>query len=194
MLDNLKEYRIVLASGSPRRSELLKMAHINFEVLVVSDLPEAYPLDLDVNRIPEYLARQKQAAYASEWGRSNTLVLTADTIVELEGQVLNKPADRDEALQMLGALSGNKHRVLTGVVIKSAQKEVAFTAVTEVWFKSLKQEELSYYVDQCKPYDKAGAYGVQEWIGLVGVERIEGSFYNVMGLPVGRLYEELSRF
>lgn len=194
MLDNLKEYRIVLASGSPRRSELLKMAHINFEVLVVSDLPEAYPVDLDVNRIPEYLARQKQAAYASEWGRSNTLVLTADTIVELEGQVLNKPADRDEALQMLGALSGNKHRVLTGVVIKSAQKEVAFTVVTEVWFKSLKQEELSYYVDQCKPYDKAGAYGVQEWIGLVGVERIEGSFYNVMGLPVGRLYEELSRF
>lgn len=194
MLDNLKEYRIVLASGSPRRSELLKMAHINFEVLVVSDLPEAYPVDLDVNRIPEYLARQKQAAYASEWGRSNTLVLTADTIVELEGQVLNKPADRDEALQMLGALSGNKHRVLTGVVIKSAQKEVAFTAVTEVWFKSLKLEELSYYVDQCKPYDKAGAYGVQEWIGLVGVERIEGSFYNVMGLPVGRLYEELSRF
>lgn len=194
MLDNLKEYRIVLASGSPRRSELLKMAHINFEVLVVSDLPEAYPVDLDVNRIPEYLARQKQAAYSSEWGRSNTLVLTADTIVELEGQVLNKPADRDEALQMLGALSGNKHRVLTGVVIKSAQKEVAFTAVTEVWFKSLKQEELSYYVDQCKPYDKAGAYGVQEWIGLVGVERIEGSFYNVMGLPVGRLYEELSRF
>ena len=96
MLDNLKEYRSVLASGSPRRSELLKMAHINFEVLVVSDLPEAYPVDLDVNRIPEYLARQKQAAYASEWGRSNTLVLTADTIVELEGQVLNKPADRDD--------------------------------------------------------------------------------------------------
>ncbi|WP_088655276.1 Maf family nucleotide pyrophosphatase [Geofilum rhodophaeum] len=194
MLDNIKDYRIVLASGSPRRSELLKMAHINFEVLVVPDLPETYPDDLALDQIPEYLARQKQAAYASEWGRPDTLVLTADTIVELDGKVLNKPVDREDALRMLGALSGNKHRVLTGVVIKSAQKEVAFTAVTEVWFKSLKKDVLSYYVDQCKPFDKAGAYGVQEWIGLVGVERIEGSFYNVMGLPVGRLYEELSRF
>lgn len=194
MLDNIKDYRIVLASGSPRRSELLKMAHINFEVLVVPDLPETYPDDLALDQIPEYLARQKQAAYASEWGRPDTLVLTADTIVELDGKVLNKPVDREDALRMLGALSGNKHRVLTGVVIKSAQKEVAFTAVTEVWFKSLKKDVLSYYVDQCKPFDKAGAYGVQEWIGLVGVERIEGSFYNVMGLPVGRLYEELSHF
>lgn len=194
MLDNLKDYNIILASQSPRRQDLLKMANVNFEVVVVPDVPEDFPSTLPVEEVPEFLARQKQKAYEHIWSRPKTLVITADTIVELKGRVLNKPADQAEAIQMLQQLSGNCHRVLTGVVLKSAEKQQAFTAVTEVWFKELKKSDIEYYVDHYKPFDKAGAYGVQEWIGLIGVSQISGSFYNVMGLPVAKLYEELSNF
>lgn len=194
MLDNLKHYTIVLASQSPRRQDLLKMAQVNFEVLVVPDVSEDFPSALPVEEVPAFLASQKQNAYEHIWSRPQTLVITADTIVESEGRVLNKPANRAEAIQMLQQLSGAKHRVLTGVVLKSADKQHAFTAVTEVWFKELKTSDIEYYVDQYKPFDKAGAYGVQEWIGLIGVSHINGSFYNVMGLPVARLYEELCNF
>lgn len=194
MLDNLKDYTLILASQSPRRQDLLKMANVKFEVLVVPDVPEDFPCTLPVEEVPEFLAGQKQKAYAHIWSKPQTLVITADTIVELNGRVVNKPADREDAIQMLQQLSGARHRVLTGVVLKSAEKQHAFTAVTEVWFKELKQKDIEYYVDHYKPFDKAGAYGVQEWIGLIGVSQINGSFYNVMGLPVAKLYEELSNF
>jgi septum formation protein len=194
MLDNLKDYTIILASQSPRRQDLLKMAHVDFEVVVVPDVPEDFPSTLPVEEVPAFLALQKQMAYEHLWSKPQTLVITADTIVELKGRVLNKPADRAEAIQMLQQLSGTSHRVLTGVVLKSAEKQQTFTAVTEVWFKALKIHDFEYYVDHYKPFDKAGAYGVQEWIGLIGVSQINGSFYNVMGLPVAKLYEELSNF
>ncbi|MCA1744325.1 MAG: Maf family nucleotide pyrophosphatase [Bacteroidales bacterium] len=194
MLDNLKDFSIILASQSPRRQDLLKMANVSFEVVIVPDVPEDFPDTMPVEDVPEFLAGQKQKAYEHIWSKPQTLVITADTIVELKGRVLNKPADREEAIQMLQQLSGTSHRVLTGVVLKSSEKEHAFTAVTEVWFKELKKCDIEYYVDQYKPFDKAGAYGVQEWIGLVGVSQINGSFYNVMGLPVAKLYEELSNF
>lgn len=194
MLDNLRDYAIILASQSPRRQDLLKMANVSFEVVVVPDVPEDFPETMPVEDVPEFLAVQKQKAYEHIWSKPQTLVITADTIVELKGRVLNKPADREGAIQMLQQLSGTSHRVLTGVVLKSSEKQHAFTAVTEVWFKELKKCDIEYYVDQYKPFDKAGAYGVQEWIGLVGVSQINGSFYNVMGLPVAKLYEELSNF
>ncbi|GAO27625.1 Maf family nucleotide pyrophosphatase [Geofilum rubicundum] len=194
MLDNLKDYTIILASQSPRRQDLLKMAHVDFEVVVVPDVPEDFPAIMPVEDVPEYLASQKQKAYAHIWSKPQTLVITADTIVELKGQVLNKPAGRQEAIQMLQQLSGARHRVLTGVVLKSALKQHAFTAVTDVWFKELNLADIEHYVDTCQPFDKAGAYGVQEWIGLIGVSHINGSFYNVMGLPVAKLFEELRNF
>lgn len=194
MLDNLKDYTIILASQSPRRQDLLKMANVDFEVVVVPDVSEDFPSSLPVEEVPAFLAKQKQKAYEHIWSRPQTLVITADTIVELKGRVLNKPADRAEAILMLQQLSGTSHRVLTGVVLKSAEKQQVFTAVTEVWFKALNEPDIEYYVDHYKPFDKAGAYGVQEWIGLIGVSQINGSFYNVMGLPVAKLYEELSNF
>jgi septum formation protein len=163
-------------------------------VVVVPDVPEDFPHSMSVDDVPGYLASQKQKAYAHIWSKPQTLVITADTIVELEGRVLNKPVDRQEAIQMLQQLSGSKHRVLTGVVLKSALKHQSFTAVTDVWFKELNLADIEHYVDTCEPYDKAGAYGVQEWIGLIGVSHINGSFYNVMGLPVARLFEELRNF
>ena len=194
MLDNLKDYTIILASQSPRRQDLLKMANVSFEVVIVPDVPEDFPATMAVTEVPEFLAEQKQKAYAHIWSKPQTLVITADTIVELKGRVLNKPADRAEAIQMLQALSGVRPRVLTGVVLKSAHKQQVFTAATDVWFKELRKEDIEYYVDHYQPFDKAGAYGVQEWIGLIGVRQINGSFYNVMGLPVAQLYEELSNF
>jgi septum formation protein len=194
MLDNLKDYSITLASQSPRRQDLLRMANVSFEVVVIPDVPEDFPDTMAIEEIPEFLAGQKQKAYEHIWSKPQTIVITADTIVELKGRVLNKPFDRAEAIEMLQQLSGAKHRVLTGVVIKSKEKQQAFTAVTEVWFKELKNRDIEYYVDNFQPFDKAGAYGVQEWIGLIGVSQINGSFYNVMGLPVAKLYEELSGF
>ncbi len=194
MFENIKKYRIVLASQSPRRQELLFITGIPFSVESGNSGPENYPENLPVADIALYLARQKQKAWHKYWGLQGQIVITADTIVALGETVLGKPADRDDACQMLWLLSGNIHQVITGVVLKSFDKEVTFSAVTHVSFKVLSAEQIEYYVDKYKPFDKAGAYGIQEWIGLTGVDRIDGSYFNVVGLPVDTLFDELRKF
>lgn len=192
--ENLRDYRIILASQSPRRQELLRMADVDFEVLTIADIPEDFPAEMPKSEVAEYLALKKIAAYKELWTRPKTLVIAADTIVVLGDDIMNKPADREEAIAMLKRLSDSMHTVLTGVAIRDSQKERSFTASTNVYFKKLKDSDIEAYVDRYKPYDKAGGYGVQEYIGLIGVYRIEGSFYNVMGLPVSTLYEGLCAF
>jgi|LSQX01.3.fsa_nt_gb septum formation protein len=192
--ENLRDYRIILASQSPRRQELLRMADVDFEVLTIADIPEDFPAEMPKSEVAEYLALKKIAAYKELWTRPKTLVIAADTIVVLGDDIMNKPAGREEAIAMLKRLSDSMHTVLTGVAIRDSQKERSFTASTNVYFKKLKDSDIEAYVDRYKPYDKAGGYGVQEYIGLIGVYRIEGSFYNVMGLPVSTLYEELCTF
>ena len=192
--ENLRDYRIILASQSPRRQELLRLANVDFEVLTIADIPEDFPADMPKSDVAEYLALKKIAAYKKLWTIPKTLVIAADTIVVLGDDIMNKPADREEAITMLKRLSDSMHTVLTGVAIRDSQKERSFTASTNVYFRKLKDSDIEAYVDCYKPYDKAGGYGVQEYIGLIGVYRIEGSFYNVMGLPVSTLYEELCAF
>ncbi|NLX72140.1 MAG: septum formation protein Maf [Bacteroidales bacterium] len=194
MPENLRDYRIILASQSPRRQELLRMADVDFEVLTIADIPEDFPAEMPKSEVAEYLALKKIAAYKELWTRPKTLVIAADTIVVLGDDIMNKPAGREEAIAMLKRLSDSMHTVLTGVAIRDSQKERSFTASTNVYFKKLKDSDIEAYVDRYKPYDKAGGYGVQEYIGLIGVYRIEGSFYNVMGLPVSTLYEGLCAF
>ena len=194
MLENLKNYKIVLASQSPRRQELLKMMNINFAVENIAGLEESYPPNMPVAEIPLYLALQKQSAYKHIWSLENHLVITADTIVSLENTVLGKPSGRNGACEMLMMLSGKTHEVITGVSIKSNNKSIDFTDITHVSFKELTSEMIEYYVDNFQPYDKAGAYGIQEWIGLTSIREIRGSYFNVMGLPVDRLYDELLKF
>lgn len=190
---NLSAYRLILASGSPRRHELMSHLDLDFEVMVRKvreDIPSGMPPD----EAAEYLARLKASAFVDEIENSRALVITADTIVCLGNEILGKPADREEAVNTLQRLSGRMHRVITGVCLSSKQKTVNFGVSTDVYFKELRTEEIEYYVDHHKPYDKAGGYGIQEWIGITGIEKINGSFYNVMGLPVQRLYEELISF
>ncbi len=188
----LENYHIILASNSPRRQELLKGLELNFEVKVIPGLDESYPETLKGEEIPLFLAKKKSSAY-SAYLRENTMIITADTIVWLENQVLEKPKDKDDAIRMLQLMSGKTHQVFTGVCIKTKEKEVLFCAVSDVRFAQLTNDEIEFYVEKYKPYDKAGSYGVQEWIGYVGVEYISGSFYNIMGLPVQRLYTELKK-
>ena len=190
--DLFSSYKIILASKSPRRQFLLKGLDINFNV-IIKDVEEIYPSNLHCEEIPLHLCRLKATAFGDEL-KDNTIVITADTIVWFEEQVLNKPKDREDAIRMLSKLSGNMHEVYTGVCIKSKFKSVDFFVLSKVFFKKLSGEEITYYVDNYKPYDKAGAYGAQEWIGYVAIERIEGSYFNVMGLPTKRLYEELVKF
>ena len=189
MLDNLKNYRIVLASQSPRRKELLAGLGLEYETRVLPDVDESFPADLAGGDIPMYIAREKAEAYRPSLG-ADELLITADTIVWLGGEVLGKPADRDDALRMLRKLSGQTHEVYTGVCLTTTRWQRSFMARTEVRFATLDEEEIVWYVDRYRPFDKAGAYGVQEWIGYVGVEHIAGSYYNIMGLPVQRLYRE----
>ena len=190
----MKQYqRIILASNSPRRKELLNGLNIDFDVMVLPDVSEAYPDDLPVNEVAEYIAREKAQTYA-DIIKSDEIVLTADTVVILGDEVLGKPADEEDARRMLHKLSGHTHQVITGVCITSADKQRSFSVTTEVTFKQLSDSEIDYYVNVCRPLDKAGAYGIQEWIGYVGVTGIKGSFYNVMGLPVQRIYDELTAF
>lgn len=186
-------HSIILASRSPRRRELLAGLGIPFTVMP-KDTPEDFPANLQGAEIATFLSRRKSEAFTPEELPNNFLLITADTIVWIEGRVLNKPAGADEAFTMLQTLSGNKHTVFTGVTLRSASKTITFSAATDVWFRPLTDEEIGYYLRQYKPYDKAGSYGVQEWIGYVGISRIEGSYYNVMGLPTQQLYLELSRF
>lgn len=192
MLDNLKNYRIVLASQSPRRKELLAGLGLEYETRVLPDVDESFPPELTGGDIPMYIAREKAETYRPSLG-ADELLITADTIVWLDDAVLGKPADRDDALRMLRKLSGHVHEVYTGVCLTTLRWQRAFTARTEVRFSSLDEEEIIWYVDHFRPFDKAGAYGVQEWIGYVAVEHISGSYFNIMGLPVQRLYREFKK-
>nr|WP_302436258.1 Maf-like protein [Bacteroides intestinalis] len=190
MLDNLKKYKVILASNSPRRKELLAGLGVDYEVRTLPDVDESYPETLQGADIPLYIAKEKADAYVAMM-QPGELMITADTIVWLDGKVLGKPQDREDALQMLRTMSGRTHEVFTGVCITTTDWQRSFTAQTEVRFATLSEEEIAYYVDNFQPMDKAGAYGVQEWIGFIGVENISGSYYNIMGLPVQKLYREL---
>lgn len=192
MINNIKHKRIILASKSPRRTELLKGLGLNF-ISKTKDVEEDFPEQMDPFLVPRYLAEKKALAFKGELEEKD-LLITADTVVIVDGAILNKPADNAEALNMLQTLSGNVHQVVTGVCMMDRQKTVIFEDQTEVHFKRLDEEELLGYIDRFQPFDKAGAYGVQEWIGYVAVYRMVGSFYNVMGLPVHRIYEELKRW
>lgn len=181
--------KIILASNSPRRKELLNQLGLDFEVRVMKGIDESYPDNLPSKYVAEFIASKKSSAY---WIASDELLITADTIVVVGHDILGKPHDREDACRMLREISGKTHHVITGVCIRTAAKQSRFSVSTDVRFKNLSDGEIGFYVDHFKPYDKAGAYGIQEWIGLVGVESISGSFYNVMGLPVQRIYEELT--
>ena len=184
------KYKVILASNSPRRKELLAGLGVDYEVRTLPDVDESYPETLQGADIPLYIAKEKADAYVAMM-QPGELMITADTIVWLDGKVLGKPQDKEDALQMLRTMSGRTHEVFTGVCITTTDWQRSFTAQTEVRFATLSEEEIAYYVDNFQPMDKAGAYGVQEWIGFIGVENISGSYYNIMGLPVQKLYREL---
>lgn len=190
MLDNLKKYHIILASNSPRRRELLSGLGVDYEVRTLPGVDESYPDTLSGEDIPVYISREKAAAYLPSIA-PDELIITADTIVWLDGRVLGKPADEADACRMLRELSGRTHWVITGVTLSTAAFQKSFAVTSEVEFAPLTEEEIMYYVDHYRPLDKAGAYGVQEWIGFIGVRRLSGSYFNVMGLPIQRLYQEL---
>ncbi|MGN6292051.1 MAG: Maf family nucleotide pyrophosphatase [Chitinophagaceae bacterium] len=183
---------IILASQSPRRKQLLEWAEIPFEI-VVKETAETFPDSLPVEEVPVYIARNKALAVQSsvEIGR---VILAADTVVVLGQQIIGKPINREDAIRILSKLSGNQHRVITGVVIRQGEKETVFADITDVYFHSLSRQQIEFYVDKYKPYDKAGAYAIQEWIGVVGIQSVSGDFYNVMGLPVSRVVRELEKY
>lgn len=183
---------IILASQSPRRKQLLEWAEVPFEI-VVSDTDERFPPNLEPEEVAVYIARNKALA-VQQIRNSDETILAADTIVVLGDNIIGKPVHREDAVSILLALSGEKHRVITGVVIRKGEKEIAFADVTEVEFHNITVSEIEFYVDKYKPYDKAGAYAIQEWIGVVGIKSINGDFYNVMGLPVSRVVRALSNF
>lgn len=189
---NFLNYSILLASNSPRRKELLSGLDLDHKIITILDIDESYPADIRGKEIAEFLAKKKSDAY--DIADESTLLITADTIVVLGDKVLGKPKDCDEAKQMLTELSGKTHIVATGVCLRTSNKCCSFVVTSEVRFATLAQHEINYYVDKYQPLDKAGAYGVQEWIGYVAVEYISGSYFNIMGLPVQRLYQELKKF
>jgi len=193
VLENLKGKRILLASKSPRRHYLLKELGIEFEQVDNIQDDEFYPEELPFEEIPVFLAKKKADKF-NELIDENCILITADTIVWCKNSVVNKPDNYDEAYQMLRELSDNKHTVITGVCLRSAEKETTFITTTDVYFTKLSDNEIDYYIRKFKPFDKAGAYGIQEWIGYIGVEKINGSYYNVMGLPVQKVYKELKKF
>lgn len=193
MLDNLNKYHILLASKSPRRRDLLKMLEIPFDIAESIEVEETYPNDLEPVNVPVYLATLKAEAYRALAGEHD-LVITADTVVINRDRILGKPENLQDAKNMLKIMSGHTHTVVTGVCLTTADKQISFDVRTEVEFASLTIEDIDYYIDNFKPLDKAGAYGIQEWIGAVAVRGIKGSFYNVMGLPVHQLYIKLKDF
>ena len=192
MLENLNKYKIILASNSPRRKELLSGLGVDYEVKTLPDVDESYPDGLSGEEIAKHIARGKAEAYRSLI-KADELVITADTIVWLDGTVMGKPKDEEEAKDMLMRRSGKTHQVITGVCLTIASMQKTFATVTDVTFAILTDEEVDYYVTRYQPMDKAGSYGVQEWIGFVGVENLSGSYFNVMGLPIQRLYTELKK-
>ena len=188
--DRLKDYRLILASASPRRRELLAACDLEFTLAEKFECEECYPADLAADKVAEYLSQLKSNAYPHALGEKDIL-LTADTVVILGDKILGKPHSEEEAVEMISLLSGATHKVITGVTLRTAKQTISFSAESKVSFRELDAEEVSYYVEKYRPMDKAGAYGIQEWIGYIGIEGIEGSFYNVMGLPVQRLYATL---
>ena len=192
MLDNLKKYQIILASNSPRRKELMSGLGVDYVVRTLPDVNESYPDTLAGGGIPAFIDHRTADAYRAMM-KSGELLVTADTIVWLDGQVLGKPEGREGAVEMLRALSGKSHQVFTGVCLTTTEWQKSFTASSDVLFDVLSDDEIQYYVDRYQPMDKAGAYGVQEWIGYIGVKSISGSFYNIMGLPIQKLYGELKK-
>ncbi len=184
--------RIILASRSPRRKQLLEWAEIPFDVMV-KDTDEMYPASLPIDQVPVYIARNKALAVKEELSHDR-LILAADTVVVLNGKVIGKPVNRDNAIEILSELSGQTHEVITGVVLMRDDAEMAFADITEVEFHKLSPQQIAFYVEKYKPYDKAGAYAIQEWIGVVGIKRVKGDFYNVMGLPVSRVVKALVEF
>lgn len=190
--ERFKNHRIILASGSPRRQQFLKELDIDFEIQL-KDIEEIYPEELQASAITDYLAKLKASAFESDL-KENDILITSDTIVWLNNKALGKPKDFDDAFAMLTEMSGKTHKVITSVCIKTVEKEVVFYEETLVTFTKLTSDEIKYYLKNYQPFDKAGSYGIQEWIGLVAIEKIEGSYANVVGLPTHRLYQELMKF
>lgn len=188
----LKGKKLILASASPRRQELMKGLDIPFETRVY-EVEENYPADLSNNEIPEYLARLKASVFENRL-EDDEIVITSDTIVLFNDQLLLKPKDGNQAREMLQLLAGHMHQVLTSVCVTSTTKQVCFTEESKVYFKKLDDNEIDYYIENYNPYDKAGGYGIQDWLGFIAIEKIEGSYYNIMGLPTHRLYEVLKQF
>lgn len=193
LLDLLKNYDVVLASGSPRRKHLLKEMGLNFRVETRS-VDENFPGNLSPSEVAVFLSKLKSQAFQDDELKDNTLLITADTIVTIDGEILGKPGDRQEAFEILQKLSGTSHDVITGMTLRIKDRFHSFFSTTKVYFKTLSQDEIDYYIDNYKPFDKAGAYGIQEWIGHAAIHKIEGSYFNVMGLPTDRLFDELSLF
>ena len=193
LTDRLKDYRILLASKSPRRRELLKGCGLEFEIAEGRDAEESFPADMPLGEVAEYLSKIKSEAYADMLTEGDILI-TADTVVIAAEEILGKPKDREDAVRMLRLLSGSSHEVVTGVTLRTTSRERSFSCRSVVRFREMSDGEIEYYIDTYHPYDKAGAYGIQEWIGYVAISGIEGSFYNVMGLPVQMLWVELEKF
>ena len=192
LVDKLNEFNIILASRSPRRQQLLHELGLKFDV-VIKDYEETYPEGLDGEEIARYIAYEKAASFKNQLS-ANDIVIAADTIVWCNKKVLGKPLDQEDAIAILKEISGNTHEVITGVSIRSHSREITFSESTKVTFEVFTDEEIAYYTANYKPYDKAGAYGIQEWIGIIACSHIDGSYFNVVGLPVQRLYKELQRF
>lgn len=193
LTDRLKNYRILLASKSPRRRELLKGCGLEFEIAEGRDAEESFPADMPLGEVAEYLSKVKSEAYADMLTEGDILI-TADTVVIAAEEILGKPKDREDAVRMLRLLSGSSHEVVTGVTLRTTSRKRSFSCRSVVRFREMSDGEIEYYIDTYHPYDKAGAYGIQEWIGYVAISGIEGSFYNVMGLPVQMLWVELEKF
>ncbi len=191
--ENLRKYSVILASGSPRRRELLSSIGLEYKVRTIEGINEEYPANLNAEEVPQFISREKAQAYRATMEK-NELIITADTVVALDNKILGKPHGKDEAVEMLQFLSGRTHQVITGVTLMTETREETFATTSNVTVAKLLDNEIEYYIEKYKPYDKAGAYGIQEWIGMIGVTGIEGSFFNVMGLPVQRLYTLLKTF
>lgn len=191
--DLLSTRRLLLASHSPRRQQLLRDCGLEYRLIDKYEVEERYPQELPAEQVPLFLSRLKSEAYPDPL-LPGDILLTADTVVVLDGEVLGKPHGRGGAVEMLRQLSGRCHTVVTGVTLRTAERTHTFSARSDVWFRAITDEEIAYYVDTYRPYDKAGSYGIQEWIGYAAIERIEGSFYNVMGLPIQKVYTELENF
>lgn len=189
----ITDYKVLLASNSPRREELLRGLDIDFEIKVLPDIDESYPSDLPVEEVAEFIALKKANSYTSNL-KDDELLITADTVVILNNIIYGKPTNKEEAKEMLCALSGKTHSVISGVCLASIEKQTSFSVGSDVEFSELTNEEIAYYIERYAPYDKAGSYGIQEWIGYIGVKHLSGSYFNIMGLPIQRLYSEMKSF